>query len=86
MPKLTELLWYMRLEQLDVFFVLDTRATVDRHAPSTLAPTNRCTTLLLLATPGCLPHLMELITVWAKPRRPRRLHHNPFTQPSYCLP
>ena len=34
MPKLTELLWYMRLEQLDVFFVLDTRATVDRHAPS----------------------------------------------------
>ena len=26
-PKLTELLWYMRLEQLDVFFVLDTRTT-----------------------------------------------------------
>ena len=24
-PKLTELLWYMRLEQLDVFFLLDTR-------------------------------------------------------------
>ena len=25
--KLTELLWYMRLEQLDVFFLIDTRAT-----------------------------------------------------------
>ena len=27
-PKLTELLWYMKLEQLDVFFLLDTRATL----------------------------------------------------------
>ena len=25
-PKLTEILWYMRLEQLDVFFLIDTRA------------------------------------------------------------
>ena len=43
-PKLTELLWYMRLEQLDVFFLLDTRATqragkfLGRQARSFLGP------------------------------------------------
>ena len=43
-PKLTELLWYMRLEQLDVSFLLDTRATqragkfLGRQARSFLGP------------------------------------------------
>ena len=43
-PKLTELLWYMRLEQLDVFFLLDTRTTqragkfLGRQARSFLGP------------------------------------------------
>ena len=43
-PKLTELLWYMRLESLDVFFLLDTRVTqragkfLGRQARSFLGP------------------------------------------------
>ena len=33
-PMLTELLWYMRLEQLDVFFMLDTRTPLRKVARS----------------------------------------------------